>query len=286
MKNSFFKAQIGKFDGDQEKQTIDELQSWILSNYENKLKSRPSLHEYIVNTDKKMQYLVNKLRHSEQIKNHICTQYKNCNIKSLDETDELYISHYNMDGGGDQGLFDKHYDGVLRFINGASVVRILIYINSNDNYVVHFLDSKISHHFNKYEYGILDFNKEYHWVEGSYDKNQNYKDSRILLKLNYLICPECSSGYENIVTLINKYVFFLVKSCMEYSKSPKTIFQYIVGFFCNLFRVVNNISVYLTLLLILFLIYILCMGIIRVMDIIRKNQYIPNGKFSHLSGLT
>lgn len=37
-------------------------------------------------------------------------------------TDELYISHYNTDRGGDQGLFDKHYDGNLRFLSSSIVV--------------------------------------------------------------------------------------------------------------------------------------------------------------------
>jgi hypothetical protein len=252
----FYKTSIGVFKDKSEIQTIDEIRSFILDNYKDKLKDRPSLHEYIVNTPEKLQTLVNKLRNSQQIKNSICSNYKNCDITTLDNTDELYISHYNIDGGGDQGLYDKHYDGVLRFINDATVVRALIYINSNDDFVVHFLNSNISHHFTNYEYGILDFNREYHWVEGNYNEKMDYKDSRILLKINYLVCPKCSSFYTKFIILLNTIVFYIVKSCMEYSKSPKNIFQYIIGFFCNLFRVVNNISVYLTFLLIIFLLFI------------------------------
>ncbi len=37
----------------------------------------------------------------------------------MKHTDELYISHYNKDRGGDQGLFDEHYDGNLRFLRRA-----------------------------------------------------------------------------------------------------------------------------------------------------------------------
>lgn len=251
----FHKTEIGKFQGEEIK-IIDEIRNLVLESYKEHLKNRPSLHEYIVNTSEKLQLLVNKIRHSPQIKKHICSQYKQCDIKSLDNTDELYISHYNIDGGGDQGLYEKHYDGVLRFINDASVVRLLVYVNSNDDFVVHFLDSNISHHFNTYEYGILDFNREYHWVEGKYNEKMDYTDSRILLKINYVICPNCSSFYTNFIILINYVVFYVVKACMEYSKSPKTWFQYIIGFLCNLFRLVNNISVYLTLLLVICLLLI------------------------------
>ena len=270
----FYKAEIGKFQ-DEERLIIDEIRNYILDNYKDKLTSRPSLHEYIVNTPEKLQTLVNKIRNSPQIKNKICAQYKNCNITTLDNIDELYISHYNIDGGGDQGLYEKHYDGVLRFIEDATVVRALIYINSQDDFVVHFLDSNISHHFSNYEYGILDFNREYHWVEGKYNEKMDYKDSRILLKLNYLMCPKCSTIYTEFVILLNALIFSIVKICMEYSKSPQTVFQHIIGFFCNLFRVVNNINVYLTFLLIIFLMFItfvLFYYAIKSITYIIKNQ--------------
>lgn len=253
----FYKVQIGKFEDDKYRKIIDEIKNFILNNYVDKLKERSSLHEYIINTDQKLQQLVNEIRYSKNINDYICSQYKNCDLTSLDNTDELYISHYNIDGAGDQGLYDKHYDGVLRLIENATVVRALIYINSNDDFVVHFLDSNVSHNFQNYEYGILDFNREYHFVEGKYNEKMDYKDSRILLKLNYLVCPKCSKTYTEFIIFINYLVFLIVKTCMEYSKSPQTPFQYFIGFFCNLFRIVNNISVYLTVLLVIFLLFTL-----------------------------
>jgi hypothetical protein len=257
MENSlFYKVKVGTFEDDKYRKIIDEIRNFILNNYVDKLKERSSLHEYIVNTDPKLQQLVNEIRYSKNIIDDICSQYKNCHITSLDNTDELYISHYNIDGGGDQGLYNKHYDGVLRIVKNSTVVRALIYINSNDDFVVHFLDSNISHHFKNYEYGILDFNREYHFVEGDYNEKMNYKDSRILLKLNYLVCPKCSKTYTEFIIFINYIVFLIVKTSMEYSKSPQTPFQYFIGFFCNLFRIVNNVSVYLTILLVVFLLFV------------------------------
>jgi len=255
--SSFYKVKIGKFEDNKYPKVIDEIRDFILNNYIDKLKERSSLHQYIVNTDKKLQQLVNEIRYSKNIIDDICSQYKNCDITSLTNTDELYISHYNIDGGGDQGLYNKHYDGVLRIIKNATVVRALIYINSNDDFVVHFLDSNISYNFKNYEYGILDFNREYHFVEGNYDEKMNYKDSRILLKLNYLVCPKCSKVYTEFIIFINYIIFLIVKTSMEYSKSPQTPFQYFIGFFCNLFRAVNNVSVYLTILLVIFLLFFL-----------------------------
>ena len=61
----------------------------------------------------------------------------------MKHTDELYISHYNKDRGGDQGLFDKHYDGNLRFLSSSVVVRALIYLQSDTTYKVVFADSRV-----------------------------------------------------------------------------------------------------------------------------------------------
>jgi hypothetical protein len=88
-------------------------------------------------------------------------------ITPMQHTDELYISHYNKDSGGDQGLFDKHYDGNLRFMPVGAVVRALIYLQSDATYKVVFADSKVEKAFTTYEFGLLDFHKELHWVEGT-----------------------------------------------------------------------------------------------------------------------
>jgi hypothetical protein len=262
-------------------QSVTDARNFVFDHFREELKERPSFHKYISKLPQNFQETVSKIRESPDILNDICKQFDNCDITPLPDTDELYVSHYNIDGGGDQGLFDKHYDGVLRLINDATIVRALVYINSNDNFVVHFLDTGISHNFKTNEYGILDFNREYHWVEGKYDDNMDLNDTRILLKINYLVCPKCSDTYANFVIWLNWTIFYVVKSAMEYSKSPKTPLQYIIGFFCNLFRVVNNISVWLSILLVIILLVVL--GLIGYGIFLLIDKIIKNHKISKLS---
>jgi hypothetical protein len=232
-----FKAHVGKFQRSDERTIIDRIRHWSLKFFEDELTQRPSLHRYVKTLPKDVIADIDKLRYSTQIKQNICSQFDgNCDITPLPSTDEFYISHYNMDKGGDQGLFDKHYDGNLRFIKNATVVRVLIYISSDDDYVVHFMDSNLSKNFKTYEYGILDFHRELHWVEGTFDASDT---PRILLKCNYLVCPSCSAPFRSFNIWLNQTVFFIVKTCMEYSKSPKTPVQYFVGFLCNFFRKIN-----------------------------------------------
>ena len=250
-----FKCQKGTFDGLPEKHTVDELREWSLTYFANEIRKRPSLHMYVKTLPPNIISKIDKLRNSDVIKNKICAQFGGkCNIIPLDEIDELYISHVNKDKGGDQGLFDKHYDGTLRFLKGSTVVRTLIYLSSSGKLKVVFSDCGATHSFKTYEFGLLDFHREYHWVEGEYDENDI---PRVLLKCNYMVCQGCSKPHINMVRAINVMIFFIVKCSMEYSKSPKTPLQRVIGFFCNFFREVNNISPLLSMLVGILLIIIL-----------------------------
>lgn len=255
---------------------LNKIKNKVLNTYGDAVKQRTTFHSYTSNLPEDLRDLIKKIENSEEIRNNICKQYEECDIEHVDSINELYISHYHMDKGGDQGLFDKHYDGVLRIINNATFVRALVYVNSNDNYVVHFLDSNISHNFKTNEYALLDFNREYHQVEGKYDPNQDPNDTRIVLKLNYLVCPQCSGPYKSYLAIINNWIFYLVKKCMEYSKNPKNIFEKFIGFTCNLFRIVNSITPFLALLLFvlyLFLFYLIISSIISyIPTFIKKSK--------------
>jgi hypothetical protein len=156
----------------------------------------------------------------------------------MKHTDELYLSHYNKDRGGDQGLFDKHYDGNLRFLSSSIVVRALIYLQSDDTYKVVFADSRIEKAFTTYEFGLLDFHRELHWVKGAFNPADR---QRILLKCNYLVTLHGGAAFGRVALAANTAVFYVVKAAMEYSKSPRTPAQMAVGFVCNLFRRLNII---------------------------------------------
>lgn len=257
MDNNMFIAEKGTI---KDKELINQIREYVLSNFKNQIRNRETFHKYISSMSNSFKEMVHEIKHSNEITSKICKQYNNCDIRYLDNIDELYISHFNIDNGGDQGLFDKHYDGVLKFIKTGTIIRALVYVNSHDNYVVHFLDSKKNIHFETNEFALLDFNKEYHYVDGTYDKNKKIEEDRIILKLHYLVCPNCSEFYINTLSSINKLISFdITRTAMDYSKNPKTIPQKMIGFFCNQFRILNNISVYLSLLVGLILILIICL---------------------------
>jgi hypothetical protein len=182
---------------------------------------------------------IDRLRDSATIRDLIAREVPaGSTIAPMKHTDELYLSHYNKDRGGDQGLFDKHYDGNLRFLSSSIVVRALIYLQSDDTYKVVFADSRVEKAFTTYEFGLLDFHRELHWVEGAFNPADR---QRILLKCNYLVTLPGGAAFGRVALAANTAVFYVVKAAMEYSKSPRTPAQVAVGFVCNLFRRLNII---------------------------------------------
>lgn len=234
-----FIASTGHFGDAATRATMDSLVAWIEDHYREDLLKRPSKHVYLRKLPQAVIEQMDQLRESSVIHEQILRQFpKGFVITPMKHTDELYISHYNKDFGGDQGLYDKHYDGNLRFLSYGSVVRALIYLQSDATYKVVFHDSRIEKAFVTYDFGLLDFHRELHWVEGEYNPDDQ---QRILLKCNYLITPRHGGWAGRAVSAANTAVFYVVKAAMEYSKSPSNPAERVVGLLCNVFRLLNNI---------------------------------------------
>lgn len=238
-RSRLFIASIGHFSDAASRTTMDELVGWVETQYREDLDKRPSKHIYVRKLPAHVIEQIDRLRNSVTIHGEILRQFPAGHIITpMAHTDELYISHYNKDGGGDQGLYDKHYDGNLRFISYGSVVRALIYLQSDATYKVVFHDSGVEKSFVTYDFGLLDFHRELHWVEGEYNPDDQ---QRILLKCNYLVTSRPGGFAAGAVNAANTAVFYLVKAAMEYSKSPRNPPQWFVGLLCNVFRTLNNI---------------------------------------------
>lgn len=236
---SIFPATIGRFDVPADRDTIDGLVRWVEARYAEDLAKRPSKHVYVSTLPAAVVAEIDRLRDSPIIRELIARDVPaGSTVVPMKHTDELYLSHYNKDRGGDQGLFDKHYDGNLRFLSSTIVVRALIYLQSDDTYKVVFADSRVEKAFTTYEFGLLDFHRELHWVEGAFNPADR---QRILLKCNYLVTLPGGALFGRAALAANTAVFYVVKAAMEYSKSPRTPAQIAVGFVCNLFRRLNII---------------------------------------------
>ena len=243
-----FVATVDRFDDPSDRAVIDGLTRWVEDRYAADLAKRPSKHVYVRTLPADVIGQIDRLRDSPLIRSLILRQFPAGSvITPMKHTDELYMSHYNKDRGGDQGLFDRHYDGNLRFLSSSVVVRALIYLQSDATYKVVFRDSGVEKAFGSYDFGLMDFHRELHWVEGQYNPADR---QRILLKCNYLISPRNAALLGRAALAANTTVFYVVKAAMEYSKTPRTPPQVAVGLVCNLFRLLNNVHPFIPLALI------------------------------------
>ena len=235
--STLFPATLGRFESAEDRALIDGLSRWVEDHFREQLAQRPSCHVYVSTLPAETAARIDRLRDSPVLRELILNRVPaGSGFEPMKHTDELYISHYNKDRGGDQGLFDRHYDGNLRFLSSSMVVRALIYLQSDASYKVVFADSRVEKAFTTYEFGLLDFHRELHWVEGSYTPGAQ---QRILLKCNYLVTAPDAGARGRFALAANTAVFYVVKAAMEYSKSPCTPAQRAVGHLCNLFRRLN-----------------------------------------------
>jgi len=234
-----FRATAGQFERAEDRSEIDRVVAWVEDRYREELAQRPSKHVYLRTLPAELQRRIDRLRDHPAVIEAILRQFgAGWSVTPMKSTDELYISHYNKDYGGDHGLYGSHYDGNLRFLPLGAVVRSLIYLQSDGTYKVVFRDSGLARAFRSYDFALLDFHRELHWVEGEYDPADR---QRILLKCNYLVAPKNAALLTRLLLAANQGVFYLVKAAMEYSKSPRTPAQRAVGLVCNLMRVLNNV---------------------------------------------
>lgn len=257
-----FSARIGRFEDQGDRQVMDGLAAWVEDIYGEELRARCSKHVYVRTLPAEVVARIDRLRDSGVILSAIREQFAaDAVVTPMKQTDELYISHYNKDYGGDHGLFAKHYDGNLRFMPMGAVVRALIYLQSDPTYKVVFGNSQVEKAFESYDFGLLDFHRELHWVEGSYSPEDR---QRILLKCNYLVAPRNAVWITRGLLAANTAIFFVVKAAMEYSKSPRNLPQYAVGYLCNAMRLLNNIHPVAPFLLIIATLAAAAWGISRL----------------------
>jgi len=221
-----------------ERETIDEIASRTGELFAADLAARPSRHVYVSALPRDLALTIDRVRALPQIEHAIRAQLSSdVEITSMRETDELYLCHYNEDFGGDHGLFAPHYDGNLRFLPFGTVVRALVYVRSSGSFEVVFEDSQESFGFVSYDVGLLDFHRERHHVTGRYASDA---PERILLKCNYLVLAPSERWLRAPLLAVNLGQFYVVKAAMEYSKSPRTWSQHVVGWVCNGIRLLNN----------------------------------------------
>ena len=205
------------------------------------LRDRKScVHRYVDSCPKPIKDQVELLNSSASVMQTIREKVGDRQITCLHSTNEVYLSVPNHDNAGDHGLFAPHYDGALRFLPGFYIFRCIFYLKSQGEAELILSNSKLRVRPQTGDFVILDFNRELHRIDCQ--KSESSSSERVLLKCNYLIGNPNQNPFLWVSLKLNNFIFFVVKASMEYSKSPKTLGQRMVGRICNWARLINNIG--------------------------------------------
>ena len=98
---SIFPATIGRFNAPADRANIDRLVHWVEERYREDLAKRPSKHVYVSTLPTAAIAEIDRLRDSPIIRDLIAREVP-AGSTGDEDTDELYLSHYNKDRGGNR----------------------------------------------------------------------------------------------------------------------------------------------------------------------------------------
>jgi hypothetical protein len=218
-----FVAQTGVIS---DKNNLEKIKEFLVNEHADQIHGSCCFHKNVNTYHLTVQKLILNAKYDDAIISILEKSFiSSCKIVSFNDIDEVYISKFNIDNGGDQQLFKPHIDGNLKYMTGFTMIRVLIYLISDDDYIVHFIDSNKHVNFKSGEFGLFDFHREKHYVSSENHNIEN--DIRLILKLHYVIRDSSRSEIANNIFcyLTKLFSFDIARTVMNYSQNPQSIYE-------------------------------------------------------------
>ena len=213
-------------------------------------------HEWI-NSIENSEYrdALERIRSSPDILNKVKEKFPSSAVKTVTEADEVYWAISPKDAtGSNRTLVECHYDSPFAWVptGGAIFYRVLIACNENNTVTTVFPDEDISVKMTTRDFHGLDYNKDWHCVEGTIPDGKY----RVLLKLHYIVVPKGSEAWEGYVRWMGVNWNIFSRETMRMSSNPQNIWESIVAALVNTSRIFFN-NIYTVLFFVIFSIIIL-----------------------------
>lgn len=218
-------------------------------------------HEWIDSVEPgKYKTALNTIRIHPTIFKTIQERFPGTTILPVTEADEVYWSASPKEAkGSDRSLVDCHYDAPFAAWPTGGVVyyRVILAVNHNNQVTTVFPDEDKRVMMDTGDFHGLDYNKDWHCVEGSIPKDSY----RVLLKMHYLIVPQNTSTFWTTwVRFMNVQWTYLSRITMRMSADPQTPWETFVGFLVNVARYLfnNSYKVLLAVFIVLVVYAVVC----------------------------
>lgn len=160
---------------------------------------------------------------------------KPCIMKPVTEMNEIYYSNPKPDFQktflyGAAANLVPHRDCILYNFNSIHFYRIIIGLTDNNNdTITEFIHFQQEHKINKGDYMIFDFDKTTHQVK----KTGTTETPRILMKLHFIVCDNCTSGYSDtyvdFVAYFYKGYYYIARYTEQIGTDPTTFMGFFFG---------------------------------------------------------
>jgi len=219
-------------------------------------KNVSTYHTWYEDMPSNIKYKVEQIQKSD-FWNKLCDGSKKCVKISANEMDELYYSNpkNNLDKINLYGASNYyiHKDCIYNF-NGIKFYRIIIGLtDGNDNIITYFTHLDIGHKINKGDYLLFDFDKTTHQVIKT---KQTTNTPRILLKIHYIICENCSHSKQYVENIKKFYLYYeyITRNVMNYGTEPEGFLNFFIGLLVQYFFHPNIQYIILFIILIIIII--------------------------------
>lgn len=169
----------------------------------------------------------------------LCDNPENCILQNANQMDEIYYS--NPPAANLQTTFlygtvsnhDIHTDAPFWF-RDIYFYRVIIGLTeNNENVITRFPKTQEDVKIQKYEYIAFDYSRTPHQVVTV----NNRSNSRILLKLHFLVCDNCTYSQNQIHWISKSFVGYnyAMRLFTNAGIDPKTFDEFYIGLLCELF---------------------------------------------------
>lgn len=256
---------------------IDNIENKFYNEIPEKYKKKITYHKWYSELDENLKSNIDNIKNDPFWKN-LCNKNE-CKLIKINGMDEIYYANppktTSKNLYGAVGNYYTHRDGHFSFL-GAKIYRILIGITDNNKNIMTYLSNlNYGKPLNKYDYLAFDFDKTTHQVI----KNNNGDEPkyRIVLKLHFLVCENCTLPNWYISGLLSFYTNYLISTryIMENGTNPETLGQFFCGVLSYIIGI--NFNILLSIFIFFIIFFILC-----VINKNNKKMYISNLIFKSL----
>ena len=238
---------------------IDNIETAFYNEIPDEYKSKITYHKWYNDLDHTLKSKIDIIKNDNFWKN-LCNKNE-CKLMRIDGMDEIYYANppktTSKNLYGAVGNYYTHRDGHFSFL-GAKIYRILIGVTDNNKNIMTYLSHlNYGKPINKYDYLAFDFDKTTHQVLKN--NNGDKPQYRIVLKLHFLVCENCtlSTWYINFLLKFYTYYLKITRYIMENGTNPKTLPQFLYGVLSYIigvnFNILLSFFIFCIILFILFL---------------------------------